>query len=69
MPQPTARDVHVNAPLTNISIAFLQSQDSFVASRVFPSIPVMKQSDRYYTYDRGDFNRDEMQLRAPGPRS
>lgn len=69
MPQPTARDVHVNAPLTNISIAFLQSQDSFVASRVFPSIPVMKQSDRYYTYDRGDFNRDEMQLRAPGTES
>jgi len=49
MPQPTARDVHVNAPLTNISIAFLQTQDSFVASRVFPSIPVTKQSDRYYT--------------------
>ena len=69
MPQPTARDVHVNAPLTNISIAFLQTQDSFVASRVFPSIPVTKQSDRYYTYDRGDFNRDEMQLRAPGTES
>ena len=69
MPQPTARDVHVNAPLTNISIAFLQKQEAFVASRVFPSIPVMKQSDRYYTYDRGDFNRDEMQLRAPGTES
>jgi len=69
MPQPTSRDVHVNAPLTNISIAFLQNQDSFVASRVFPSIPVNKQSDRYYTYDRGDFNRDEMQLRAPGTES
>lgn len=69
MPQPTAHDVHVNAPLTNISIAFLQNQDSFVASSVFPSIPVQKQSDRYYTYDRGDFNRDEMQLRAPGTES
>lgn len=69
MPQPTSRDVHVNAPLTNISIAFLQNQDTFVASKVFPSIPVNKQSDRYYTYDRGDFNRDEMQLRAPGTES
>lgn len=69
MPQPTSRDVHVNAPLTNISIAFLQNQDTFVASKVFPSIPVQKQSDRYYTYDRGDFNRDEMQKRAPGTES
>jgi len=69
MPQPTSSDVHVNTPLTNISIAFIQSQDAFVASRVFPSIPVKKQSDRYYTYERGDFNRDEMELRAPGTES
>ncbi len=69
MPLPTARDVHVNTPLTNISIAFLQSADTFVASRVFPSVPVTKQSDRFYTYERGDFNRDEMELRAPGTES
>lgn len=62
---PTPGDVHVNAPLTNISIAFLQSDTNFIANKVFPNIPVSKQSDRYYTYDRGDFNRDEMQLRAP----
>ena len=66
---PTPGDVHVNAPLTNISIAFLQSASNFVATRVFPNIPVQKQSDRYYVYDRGDFNRDEMQLRAPGTAS
>lgn len=69
MPKPTASDVHVNAPLTNISIAYLQDASNFVASRVFPNIPVTKQSDRYYTYDRGDFNRDEMELRAPGTES
>lgn len=66
---PTPGDVHVNAPLTNISIAFLQNANNFVASRVFPNIPVGKQSDRYYTYDRGDFNRDEMQERAPSTES
>lgn len=66
MPQPTAGDVHVNAPLTNISVAFLQNANNFIASRVFPNIPVGKQSDRYYTYERGDFNRDEMDVRAPG---
>lgn len=66
---PTPGDVHVNTPLTNISIAFLQNAANFVASRVFPNIPVTKQSDRYYVYDRGDFNRDEMQLRAPATES
>jgi hypothetical protein len=67
--QPTPGDVHVNAPLTNISIAYVQSASNFIASRVFPNIPVSKQSDRYYTYDRGMFNRDEMRERAPATES
>ncbi len=66
---PTAGDVHVNTPLTNISIAYLQSAENFVSQRVFPNIPVTKQSDRYYTYDRGEFNRDEAEERAPGTES
>lgn len=69
MPQPTPGDVHVNAPLTNISVAYIQDASRFVAARVFPNIPVAKQSDRYFTYDRGDFNRDEMRERAPGTES
>lgn len=67
--QPTPSDVHVNGPLTNISIAFLQRSDMFVADRVFPNIPVQKQSDLYYSYDRGMFNRSEMKKRAPGTES
>jgi hypothetical protein len=67
--QPTPGDVHVNVPLTNISIAFMQSQQNFVASRIFPNVPVDKQSDRYYTYDRGEFNRDEAKERAPSTES
>ena len=66
---PTAADVHVDAALTNISIAFMQNANNFVASRVFPIVPVAKQSDRYFTIDRGDFNRDEAQKRAPGTES
>jgi hypothetical protein len=65
MTQPTARAVHVDQPLTNISIAFLQNANNFIASRVFPNIRVQKQSDVYYTYDRGFFNRNEAKLRAP----
>lgn len=69
MATPTNGDVHVNAPLGNISIAFIQQAGNFVADKVFPNIPVSKQSDRYYTYDRGYFNRDDMEVRAPGTES
>jgi hypothetical protein len=69
MSQPTQGDVHVNGPLTQISIAYMQSAMGFVADRVFPNIPVSKQSDVYYTYDRTFFNRNEMEVRAPGTRS
>lgn len=69
MPNPTAGDVHVNAPLGNISIAWIQDETQFISQRVFQTIPVLKQSDRYFTYDRRDFNRDEAQRRAPGSES
>jgi len=66
MPQPTLGDVHVNRPLTNISVAYSQEAAGveFVADRAFPGIPVESKSDLYYTYKRADFNRDEMQKRA-----
>lgn len=69
MAQPTNAAVHVDSALTNISVAFMQSADKFVAGRVFPNVPVSKQSDRYFVYDRGDFNRDEAKVRAPGTES
>ena len=69
MPQPSRSDVHVNRPLTNISIAFSQAASHFVASRVFPVVPVAKQSDLYFSYDRGDWFRTDSQKRAPGTES
>src|SRR5581483_358509 len=69
MGNPVAGDVHVNRPLTNISIAYMQNPAGFVADRVFPMVPVAKQSDRYFTYTRADFNRDTMKKRAPGTES
>ncbi len=63
---PTPGDVHVNTPLTNVSIMFLQDPSEFVAVRAFPVIPVNKQSDRYYVYNQADFYRDEMQIRGVG---
>lgn len=66
---PTAGDVHVNRPLTNMSLAIMQSEMGFVATRIFPMIPVQSKSDLYFTYPRGEFNRDEMQKRAPSTES
>jgi hypothetical protein len=31
MPNPTQADLHVNVPLTNVSIAYMQSPNAFVA--------------------------------------
>jgi hypothetical protein len=67
--QPSRSDVHVNRPLTQISLAFIQDAGNFVADQVFPAIGTTKQSDAYFTYDRGEFNRDEMLERAPATES
>src|SRR5512137_184883 len=69
MPQPTAGDIHVNAPLTNISIAYIQQATNFVADRVFPIVPVQFQANRYYVYDRAEWFRDQAQERAAGTES
>ncbi len=69
MPLPTAGDVHVNRPLTNMSVAFMQDARNFVAGDVFPILPVQKQSDAYWTYDNAYWNSDEMEERKSGTAS
>ena len=69
MSNPTLSAVHVNTPLTNMSVAYMQSADLFVAHKVFPVVPVAKQSALYFTYDKDDFRRSDAQLRAPGTES
>lgn len=65
---PTASDVHVNGVLTAISVAYIQRAENFISGRIFPSVPVQKQSDLYRTYPKGVWFRDEMVKRAPGTR-
>ena len=69
MPQPNINTVHIDAILTNISVAYLQNADNFIADKVFPVIPVDKKSNKYFTYDKNDWFRDEAQRRAPGTES
>lgn len=69
MPQPTRSEVHVNRPLTNMSIAYIQRAQDFVADKVFPIVPVMKQSDRYFVYTKDFWFRTQAQKRAPSSES
>lgn len=64
--QPTQSAVHVDRPLTNMSLAIMQDESAFLSSQVFPDLPVSKQSDLYRTYPEEAFNRDQMRKRAPG---
>lgn len=69
MPQPGLHDVHVDRPLTNISSAIIQSAEDFIASKVFPNVPVGKKSDKYFTYTQGYWFRTDAQKRAPATES
>lgn len=69
MPQPTQNAVHVDAILTNISTAYMQQAKNFIATRVFPIVPVSKQSDKFFTYTKNDWFRDEAQRRADATES
>ena len=65
MPQPTLSEVHVNRPLTDLSIAYLQRR-VFLANDVFPIVPVAKKSDSYFTYPISTFRKARAQKRAAG---
>ncbi len=67
--QPSRNDWKIDVPLTNISIAYMQAAGNFIAGEVFPMIPVDKRSDKYHTYDKNDWLRDEAEERAPGTES
>lgn len=67
--QPSSKQVHVNRPLTNISIAFKNQLEDYVADKVFPMLPVSKQGDLYYIYDKDNWFRSQSAKRAPGTES
>lgn len=69
MPQPSVNDVHVDAILTNISVAYIQAQSNFIAQSVFPVVPVDKKSDKYFVYTKNDWFRDEAQRRGDATES
>ena len=69
MPQPTLTDVHVQAALTNVAVAYFQSEDNYVADKMFPNVPVAFQANKYFVWNKADFFRDEAKLRADATES
>ena len=69
MPQPNYGQLHINAPLTNVSVAFQQDANRYIADQVFPQVPVDKQGDLYFQYLLEDWIRGQADVRAPGTES
>jgi hypothetical protein len=66
MASPTRSELHVSRPLTNIAVAYVQSDLVNVSDKVFPPVGVQKQADRYLVYPKGDWFKTNAQERAPG---
>ena len=67
MAKPTYAEVHIDQPLTNISIAYQPT--GFIAELVFPAVPVQKISDKFFKYTKADWLRREAEVRAMGTRA
>lgn len=67
MPRPTLSSVHVNAALNNVAIGYKPS--NYVLDQVFPIVPVMKESDYYFSWTQGDIRRNEAKKVRPGDRA
>ena len=69
MPQPALQDVHIDEVLTDFGISYMQSQEVYLAAKVFPVVRVTKQSNKYIVWDRNDWLRDEVEKRTDGTES
>lgn len=69
MPMPTTSDVHINAAMTNVSVAYLQQASRYIATHIFAKVPVQKRSDIFWKYSKSDWRRTDAKKRAPGTES
>lgn len=61
---PIQGPIHVDRPLTNISIGY--RSEGVIADELFPSVPVQKESDTYYIFDKANSLRTPLTFRANG---
>jgi len=69
VPSPGQYDVHINGLMTEMSLGWPQLHDSFVADRTFQVISSKHRSDNYLRIPPGEWNRNQMQERAPATES
>lgn len=69
MPQPTQTSVHIDAVLTNVSVAYIPKQEFFIASKAFAQVPVEHQTNKFWKYTKDDWFRDEAKRRADASES
>lgn len=65
MATPTLSNVHIQAALGDLSIAYRQDRPP-VSDRLFPRVSVTKASDKFFVWDKADMWRAEAKERAPG---
>lgn len=58
MPGPLMSQVQLNQYITDMSVAWIQAQTSFIATRVFPFLGVKKQSGSFPVFPKRDFQTD-----------
>ena len=67
MAQPTLQSVQAIDPvLTNLAIGYMQDESRFIASKLFPYVPIDKANGTYYSFDKKYWFTDEMKERVPG---
>lgn len=67
MAEETLRSVHINQPVTNLSIGYHPT--GFIAERVIAVVPVVKESDFFYKWNKGEAFRRVDTRRADGTRA
>ena len=67
MANPTLRDVHVDNPMTRVSIAYRNA--AYIADQIFPVVPVDKKSDVYFIFDKASWFRNRSHERSPGAKA
>ena len=64
MSKPLVSDVHVDAIMTNISLAYRNM--AFIGEQIFPAVRVVKDSDKYFKFTKSSWFTNETAVRAIG---
>lgn len=67
--QLNVQGVHIDVPMTELSIAYMQEDNDFVSDKVFPIVPVKQMSNKYYKFPKSYWFRSEAKKRAEGTES